>query len=140
MKKRVMLSIRGCQRYADQEPDVIELTTEGTMESRGEGWEILYQETELTGMAGVTTSFLVEPERIVLTRTGALESQMIFALGQTHDSLYQMQFGALMLSVCATQLSWELTEAGGQVDLSYTIAIEQQMAGTIDYHLDIRAK
>ena len=32
MKRKVMLSIRGSQAYRDQEPDVIELVTEGQMD------------------------------------------------------------------------------------------------------------
>ena len=37
----VMLSIKGRQTYADQEPDMIELVTEGTMEFRNDGPIIL---------------------------------------------------------------------------------------------------
>ena len=32
MKKSVMLSVRGMQRYPEQDPEVIELVTEGTLE------------------------------------------------------------------------------------------------------------
>lgn len=138
MKKNVTLSICGRQTYIDQEPDVIELVIEGTMEQVGNGWELLYEESALTGMEGVTTSFLVEPEQIVLTRSGRLHSQMVFQLGIAHDSLYQMDFGALMITVCATKLETDLTENGGTVDLNYNIEIENTAAGTIDYHLEIR--
>ena len=138
MKKQVILSICGKQYYADQEPETIELTTEGTMEQTTNGWDICYTESDLTGLAGVHTSFLVEPERIVLTRSGKLTSQMVFVQGQSHDSLYQMEFGALMITVNATALSSRLTQAGGVVDLSYTIEIEQTAAGKIEYHLEIK--
>ena len=78
--------------------------------------------------------------KVVLDRTGKLTSQMVFVEGKKHDSLYQMEFGALMLTVCATRVSYDLTEAGGTVDLSYQIEIEQTSAGVIDYHLEIRKK
>jgi uncharacterized beta-barrel protein YwiB (DUF1934 family) len=138
MKIPVMLTICGKQYYADQEPETIELTTEGTMEKTPNGWDICYMETDLTGLAGVHTSFLVEPERIVLTRSGKLTSQMVFVQGQSHDSLYQMEFGALMITVNATAISSRLTQTGGVVDLSYTIEIEQTAAGKIEYHLEIK--
>ena len=57
MKQAVVLSIRGRQSYDGQEPDVIELVTDGTMAFVDGGWDISYEETELTGMAGVTTTF-----------------------------------------------------------------------------------
>ena len=138
MKKNVTLSICGRQTYLDQEPDVIELVTEGTMERVGDGWELVYEESALTGMEGVTTSFLVQPGKVVLTRTGKLHSQMVFQIGISHDSLYQMDFGALMITVCATKLQAELTEQGGTVDLDYSIEIENTAAGTISYHLEIK--
>jgi len=140
MKQTVVLSIRGSQKYPDQEPEVIELVTEGTMEFRSGGWDISYEESALTGLEGVTTTFRVEPGRVLLTRTGALKSQMIFQQGVPHDSLYQMPFGALMLTVKATSVFYDIVPDGGVIDLSYEINIENTEAGVIDYHLDIRAK
>jgi uncharacterized beta-barrel protein YwiB (DUF1934 family) len=138
MKRKVMLSIQGRQAYRDQEPDTIELVTEGTMEFRDGGWDICYEESELTGLRGVTTTFRVEPGAVILSRTGALKSQMIFRQGQSHDSLYQMDFGTLMITVCATSILFDLTPDGGFIDLVYDIEIEKSEAGTVDYHLDIR--
>ena len=140
MKKAVVLSIRGRQSYGGQEPEVIELVTEGTMELRNGGWDISYEESELTGLAGVTTVFRVEPGKVTLTRTGRLNSQMIFQRGVSHDSLYQTEFGALMLTVEATSVYYDIVPDGGVIDLVYHISIENTEAGIIDYHLDIRAK
>ena len=140
MKRTVVLSIQGTQRYEDQEPEVIELVTEGTMEFRDNGWDIAYEESALTGLEGVTTTFRVEPDQITLTRTGKLNSQMIFRQGQSHDSLYQMEFGALMLTVEAKFMYFDIIPEGGTIDLTYGISIENTQAGLIDYHLDIRAK
>lgn len=140
MKTEVVLSIRGRQQYADQEPEIIELVTEGTMEFKNGGWDVSYEETELTGLAGVTTTFRVEPDKVTLQRTGALKSEMIFQQGVAHDSLYQMPFGALMLTVKATSVFYDIMPDGGVIDLVYHINIENSEAGVIDYHLDIRAK
>ena len=137
---QVVLSIRGSQEYPGQTPEVLELTTDGTMEFRDGGWNISYQESALTGLEGVTTTFRVEPDKVILTREGTLNSQMVFQLGVDHESLYQMPFGALLLTVRATHLFYDIVSDGGMIDLSYTINIENQEAGVIDYHLDIRAK
>ena len=140
MKKSVVLSIQGRQRYEDQEPEVIELVTEGTMEFTNGGWDISYEESALTGLEGVTTTFRVEPDKVTLTRKGALNSRMVFQQGVPHDSLYQMPFGALLLTVNATSVFYDIVPDGGVIDLSYEINIENTQAGVIDYHLDIRAK
>ena len=140
MKRDVVLAIRGTQTYAGQEPEVIELVTEGTMEFRNGGWDISYEESALTGLEGVTTTFRVEPGKVLLTRTGKLQSQMVFEEGVPHDTLYQMSFGTLMMTVKATFVFFDIVEDGGTIDLSYNLDIENTEAGIIDYHLDIRAK
>ena len=133
----VMLSIRGVQNYQDAEPDVIELTTEGTMEKQKEVWEITYEESDLTGLAGTTTAFRVGPRGVVLKRTGKLENQMIFMEGRRHESLYQIDIGALMIAVRATSVKSDLTEQGGTVDIVYNIEIEDTAMGTMEYHLTV---
>ena len=140
MKQAVVLSIRGRQAYPGQEPEVIELVTDGWMDWRNGGWDISYEESELTGLAGVTTTFRVEPGRVTLDRKGALNSQMVFEEGIPHDSLYQMPFGALMMTVKAVRVFYDIVSDGGAIDLTYEISIENTEAGIIDYHLDIRAK
>lgn len=140
MKREVLLSIRGCQTYDGQEPDVIELVTDGTMEFRDGGWDISYEESDLTGLAGVTTTFRVEPNRVILDRKGNLRSHMVFEKNVPHDSLYQMAFGTLMMTVCAQHLYYDIVSDGGMIDLTYSINIENARAGTVDYHLDIRTK
>lgn len=138
MKRKVMLSIRGSQSYRDQEPDIIELVTEGEMEFVDGGWDITYAESDLTGLAGVTTTFRVEPDKVTLSRTGKLRSTMEFQVGTSHDSLYQMEFGALMISVTTKYLFFDILPEGGSIDLLYEIEIEKAESGTVDYHLDIR--
>lgn len=81
MKRDVVLSIQGRQRYGEQEPETIELVTGGTMEFRDGGWDITYEESELTGLAGVVTTFRVEPGKVTLNREGALNSECSFRRG-----------------------------------------------------------
>ena len=140
MKKSALLTIRGTQTYADHEPEVIELVTEGTMEQTEKGWKLTYEESDLTGLKGVTTTFQIEPGVITLSRKGPLNSEMVFREGQFHESLYRMEFGALMITVCASKVRYSIDESGGTIDLTYAIEIEQSAAGYIEYHLDIQIK
>ncbi len=140
MIKSVMLSIRGQQSYAGQDPDVIELVTEGTFEAVDDCWRLSYEESDLTGLEGVNTTFQIQGKTVTLIRSGRLNSQMVFQEGIPHDSLYQMEFGTLMLTVCAIKVETDLTEEGGTIDLKYSIEVEQNSAGVIDYHLDIKTK
>ena len=140
MKQSVMLSILGRQEYLGQEPDEIELVTEGVLENRNGTWLLSYEESDLTGMSGVTTTFIIESDKVTLKRTGKLNSQMVFQEGVVHESLYEVEFGALMISVCASRVMADICPDGGMIDLVYAIELEQSAVGTIDYHLDIRPK
>ena len=140
MKRAVVLRIQGRQSYEGQEPDVIELVTEGTMDFTAGGWDISYEESELTGMDGVTTTFRVEPGKVTLRRTGKLRSEMVFQEGTRHESLYQLEFGALLMAVTARQVFFDIVPDGGMIDLTYSVEIENSAAGLVEYHLDIRAK
>ena len=134
----VQLCIVGKQSYDGQEPDRIELVTEGQMEQRGDVWQISYEESALTGLEGVTSTFRVGPRGVTLRRTGRLTSQMIFQEGKCHESLYQMDIGALLISVCARKIRYDLSaDKPGTVDLVYGIEIESAAAGTVEYHLDV---
>lgn len=139
MKRKAILTIQGKQNYLDQEPETIELVTEGTLEAVEDGWAVCYDESDLTGLAGVATTFQIQPGKITLLRKGPLNSCMVFQEGVYHDSLYQMEFGALKLTVCAAKVAYDLSGNGGTVDLTYAIDIENTAAGIIEYHLDIRA-
>ena len=109
MKKiPVMLTIRGEQHYRGQEPDMVELMTEGELEETPEGWRICYLESDLTGLEGATTTFDIRPGYVVLSRTGARKIHV------------------------------NLGPLGGNLDVFYSIEVEQTMAGTVRYQIAVR--
>lgn len=140
MEKDVVISISGTQTFLGEEPETIELITQGRYCFEPGRITFSYSETEMTGMEGVQTEFLIEDEKTVtLTRSGAIRSVMKFAQGVWMDSLYDAGVGgALLLSVCARSLTVLLNEHGGVFDLEYDIHIEQTMCGTHGYHIVIR--
>lgn len=140
MKIAVALSVCGRQFYPGQAPEEIELVTDGTLEYVDGGWNICYEESDLTGLAGAVTTFRLEPGTVILRRTGSLRSEMVFQEGIAHDSLYQLDFGALMVTVCAQSIEAQISNLGGTVDLRYAISIENSDAGLVEYHLEVRPK
>lgn len=137
MKREVLIRLRGTQQYEDQEPDVLELTSEGTLERRDGKLILSYEETELTGLTGTTTSFEVEEDRVVLRRTGTASSRMEFSVGEVNKSLYETPMGAMLVTVCATKVENHLDETGGNLTVGYNIVIEDLGMGQIEYHLEV---
>lgn len=138
MNSNVMLTIRSRQAYVGQEPDVIELVTEGSSYPGCDGWHVSYEESDLTGLQGVVTTFCVKPDEITLRRTGRLQSEMVFREGYRHESLYQMEFGALMMAVTARSIRCNVGPEGGEISITYGIEIEHNTAGTVEYQVQIK--
>ena len=139
-KLPVMLSIRGEQYFDDVDPDETELMTEGTMTFKGENIYLTYEESELTGMKGTTTTFSVEGNRVVLERTGTVNSRMVFEEGQQHTSLYETPFGELSVDIQTSRLLHNLTERGGLMEIKYSIAVEHTVTGRNCFKIRVRPK
>jgi len=140
MEKDVLLTITGVQRMRDETPETTELVTEGVMRCEDGAVELSYEETVLTGLTGTRTTFRIEGARVILSRTGALESRMVFAVGQEDHSLYDIGFGALMIAVRAERIRSNVDENGGALEVAYAISIEEETAGTIEYRIEVRPK
>lgn len=139
-KLPVLLSIRGEQYFDDIEPDATELMTDGTLELTGDGLVLTYRETELTGMEGTTTAFQVQGHRVILTRTGKVNSRMVFEEGRQHTSLYETPFGELTVDIRTSALRHNLTERGGLMEIRYSIAVEHTVTGRNCFKIRVRRK
>ena len=141
ISKDVVIFVRGEQYFEGVDPDGIELMTEGTMTIADDGEITLsYHETELTGMEGTVTTFSILNDRVMLTRSGAVNSRMIFQLGVQHSSLYETPIGTLMVDVSTSSLSHRLNEHGGLLHIKYTIAVGHQVTGKNQFKIRVREK
>lgn len=138
MTKDVMISILGLQDYQDQEQDSIELTTAGKLTRTKQGYHLSYEESDLTGMAGTLTSFEIAPGRVILTRTGELNSEMVFERGVRHLSLYDTPYGNLEVGIAARKIHSTITDHGGELEINYSIDIDHQLAGENSFSLKVR--
>lgn len=138
--KDVNITIQGRPAYETQEADAVELLTKGTLaigEKEGH-FDLSYEETELTGMQGTTTTFKITPRRILLMRSGPVNNQMLFEEGRRHTAVYATPYGNLQVGVCASHVFSSIGECGGDMEIDYAIEIDHAMAG--ENSLRIRVK
>lgn len=140
MEKAVVISVKGIQKYEGAPPDVVELVTEGILARYGKSYTLSYQESELTGLNGTTTAFEVRGPRVILTRTGSVNSQMVFEEGKQHTSLYETPFGELAIDIQTSRLRHSLTERGGLMDLQYSISVDHSVTGRNAFKIRVRRK
>ena len=140
MQKDVLLKIHTVQLVPGQLPEVMELQTEGALRQFSDHVEISYIESQMTGLEGVETTFKIYgQDKVILTRHGEkLNNEMVFLLGEKTDSLYDVGFGALLITVCARDIQLDL--AKGEFRVEYTVEVEHSVMGTNTYFVSFRDK
>lgn len=75
MEKDVLISLKGTQNLKGEDPQVIELVTQGKLWRQENAFFVSYQESEMTGLEGVVTTFEIEQDKILpqAGRCAALE-------------------------------------------------------------------
>ena len=136
MTREVLITLRGTQRYLGEEPEAVELVTRGTLTWGRSKFAVAYTETALTGTEGVVSTFFISGKnRVVLTRSGPIQSKMIFDEGQKNEGLYDLGFGALLVGVVAKQVQADMTETGGTIRIDYIVEIEQSVTSQNTYEI-----
>lgn len=135
----VIISIKGKQIYAENSPDEMELVTSGTLKREGRGkYSISYQESELTGLEGTTTSLLIDGGKVTLLREGSINSQMVFEEGRRHLSMYETPYGALSIGVNTRRMRSTVGDKGGDLEIDYAIEIDNLLAGQNLFRMNVK--
>ena len=138
MQENVIISIRGRQ-VNENGPDEIELVTAGELVCGESGdLTVSYQESELTGLEGTTTTLRLEGPRITLLREGTVNSQMVFEEGRRHLSMYETPYGSLSVGVNTRRLRSTIGESGGDLEIDYAIEIDNLVAGRNYFSMNVR--
>lgn len=107
-------------------PEPTELLTEGLLVTDAHRVELLYEESEMSGMEGSVTTIGFDrkaPELISMMRTGLVRSALVFEAGKRYSNLYETPFSTFDL--CTHTLHVEnrlLTE--GRLSLEYILSFQ----------------
>lgn len=141
MENNVLITVRSIQTYEDNSPERIELTTEGRLWEENGAICLCYTESALTGLDDTETVFTADDDGVILERRGKVSSRMEFRLGQVHKSLYEsFGLGALLITVCTTEIENRLDLSGGSLHVAYSIEIEDTGCGTVAYDVTVVRK
>ena len=138
MRKDVIIQINGCPKYDDADGVVIELKTAGRLYRKNGSYYIMYKESELTGMEGITTTLKVEDKRVTLMRNGMYPTQMIFEKGQRHFGIYNTEFGSLTIAVSARDVRNSMTDSGGDLFIDYSIEVDHVLTGENLFKIQVK--
>lgn len=124
MDKNAIIKVSSLQLSNDN--DKIEVISKGNFKILDEGYEVSYEESEISGMEGTTTTIKVTSEKVILERKGSTESMIIFEDKGSHVSLYNTPYGMLELITNTESLEIDINEEGGKINIDYEVAIAGQ--------------
>ena len=111
-------------------PEPTEMLMEGTLLVSSFRVELVYAESELTGMEGSFTAIGFEPENpnlVSMIRTGPVRTAMTFEEGKRHICLYNTPFSEFEVCVRTIKVNNRLLEEN-RLELDYLIEIHGAQA------------
>ena len=139
MNKEVLITIKSQQSLpGGEQEEGAELITRGTYQYGKKGIRFSYMESELTGLSGTKTVFLIKPDEVVMSRKGTVNSQMVFRPGESSDFLYRTEFGFLQLGLDTKRLECSLDEHGGSMEIEYDLDFERSFLSRNTFRVDVR--
>lgn len=136
MEKRAIISVKS---YSDIDPnEAIEVVTPGIFVADEHGFKAIYEESEISGMDGTTTTLKLKNDSMVLERVGSTTTNMHFKEGESAVTLYNTPFGVLDLNVDTKKLNIDIDENGGEVYSKYILEFEGQEGITTELNIKIK--
>ena len=116
-----------------------ELTTNGSLDFRPDGFTVTYVETD-EELKGCTTVLNYRDGAIVMTRTGKYNTELIIEKDRRHTCFYQTPLGELMMGVYTKNIFTDMNENGGSLRFSYTIDFNNDLASENDLDISVAVK
>jgi len=132
-----MLKIKGSTIISDgvteDSEEQLEFITEGTLMHRGDLTRITYDETEISGLKGCTTSLTILPEKVKMHRNGSkgtpAGTAMEFEKGKRFCGVYDTPYGTLDMEVLTNSITRKhspMSMVPESLSIDYSISLSGQ--------------
>lgn len=138
MNKEALIYIKSKQ--AENKDDCIEVVTKGKFYKKLDSYYAVYEETELSGMEGTTTTLKIKPDKVSLIRMGTTNARIDFQYDKNSVSLYNTAYGVLQLMVDTKKIKVDVDENGGGISVDYNMNIAGQKPLKTLLNIDIKVK
>ena len=138
MKKDVVISIKSVQTV-DDEKDVTELLTLGSLYKNKEDYFITYDESEATGYEGSKTTLRVNGDRrVTLRRSGRANTNLIIERDKKHHCHYGTLYGDFIVGICTDEISSTISDFGGDLYFKYTVDINASYMSENEIYINVK--
>ena len=137
MKPTYQITLRDVHEYEVERADAT-MKLFGTLEFFDDRFSITYREEE-GDLAGCTTVVTcVDGSLVTVCRTGPFETELTIEQGRRHTTLYNTEYGSMLMGVYGESVESAMDETGGKLDFTYTIDISGDFVSR--NHLQITVK
>ncbi len=137
MEKNVVINIVDTHEY-DGEKTTSELMTVGVFAETSDGYILTYEEQDETLKECMTTLNISEPGRVVMTRTGEYNTELVLERSKRNSCHYSTPMGDLFIGVYAKKVEPRFTSAGGELKLSYTLDFNTGFLSNNELSISVR--
>jgi len=134
----VVVTILGTQRDAQGEESRIELITVGNYYEKNGVQYLVYKDSEVSGLEGVTTMLKVYDDYVMLVRAGSVKYSQEFRLGKKSHSTYVTSYITMDMSIQTTSMNLSLGHGAGNIDICYELEINGQWQSSNTLSVSVR--
>ncbi|MDY5739090.1 MAG: DUF1934 domain-containing protein [Anaerovoracaceae bacterium] len=130
--KDVTLKITGGDFNEATGGESVEMITEGKLYRIDNAVYLKYDETELSGMEGSSTTLILEDGKVSMKRVGELSNldEIIFEKGKRFTGKYETPFGMFDMEVLTNNVKQDLDIDGyGDIEIDYHISLDGLVDG-----------
>lgn len=138
MEKKAIITISSIQ--GSKEDDSIQVVTPGNFYLKDNVYYAVYEETEISGMEGTTTTLKISPNELILLREGTTNANMHFVNGKNNLSMYDTPYGTLKMEVITKEIAIDINDEGGNIAVIYDMNISGQKVPETSLDINIKVQ
>lgn len=119
-----MINVTSLQRDEQGKDEKITLETPGIYGEKDGMKYVTYQETELAGMKGTTTTLQIYEDHVNLVREGNFLQNQEYRIGKKSQSLYRTPMGSMEISIVTREIEDTIQDGIGKMRLSYDVELK----------------
>jgi uncharacterized beta-barrel protein YwiB (DUF1934 family) len=138
MKRKAIISVSSIQIGSDD--DVIEVVTPGSFYKKDNNYYAVYEETEVSGMEGTTTTLKIGVDKFSLIRMGSTNAKMEFDKRNKSVSMYNTPYGTLELKIETKSLDINVDDNGGVISINYNMSVSGHAPNNTNLQVNIKTQ
>ncbi len=132
---KAIIKITGVQ-ILGEEQDVTVLEAQGVYTKTEDGCRIEYIEKPAEDME-VQNKIAVSPKRTVISKSGAVESEMVFIPGKESNVAYKTPFGVIDMTIRCEKVEACEEEYTGKIAIAYDLCSGEQLVAHCSTRIEI---